>query len=600
MEMEFVNNNKKPITVFQYKYHEGEFGKLLSGAFLDFTKDEEKISIFAKDKQITVHREPLLLFSPVVRSALDSLSCCAKPALSLPDCSSLAVQHLLRILKCGAADFEGGLNTSEIIVVAKCLQIDVTNFEYVKREARGLVKNPKIGQTKLTVAESGESDSDLDENEVDDYGEEDDELDVNMEIDTDRVGTKVNEETDSQMQSLLDDDVNDGQDTLDEKAENISFTFNDGSNDSTSSSGFPIGSQTCQICNKKSRNLSYLWQHYCKTHFMKHLRIDCDQFVNSKDLKCEICEEVLPSKQELYLHVGINHEKLNLVLHKNGLKPLESVKNESEKPFVEDDIPEDKKDKFRILRKTGQISKPEVPAVGPTHVPAFPDSYHHQPISGLPQYTARHQMAPQSFPQPFQNRYPSLPVSSQPPIGYNNPPQTRPLQSTHAQPQRTQPPPRYPTQYNPQQVSVPPTKSSMGLWAQSAKPVQPNPTPNPGSVQVEPSLSGPIRPMTNQDLTRAQSTPGSSTCQICQKTTPSLASLWQHYARMHFFAELKSDYCFMANIANKSCNECGSQFKAVDALFLHIGTVHRKVNEIIEKKGLVCLEMPNSRSRKSM
>ena len=56
MEMEFVNNNKKPITVFQYKYHEGEFGKLLSGAFLDFTKDEEKISIFAKDKQITVHR----------------------------------------------------------------------------------------------------------------------------------------------------------------------------------------------------------------------------------------------------------------------------------------------------------------------------------------------------------------------------------------------------------------------------------------------------------------------------------------------------------------------------------------------------------------
>ena len=46
----------EPITVIQYKYHEGEFGKLLNGAFLNFTKDEENISIIAKDKPVTVLR----------------------------------------------------------------------------------------------------------------------------------------------------------------------------------------------------------------------------------------------------------------------------------------------------------------------------------------------------------------------------------------------------------------------------------------------------------------------------------------------------------------------------------------------------------------
>jgi hypothetical protein len=55
-KMTFVNNNKDPITVIQYKYHEGEFGKLLNGAFTDFTKYEEKITIYTRDKPVTVNR----------------------------------------------------------------------------------------------------------------------------------------------------------------------------------------------------------------------------------------------------------------------------------------------------------------------------------------------------------------------------------------------------------------------------------------------------------------------------------------------------------------------------------------------------------------
>ena len=46
----------EPINVIQYKYHDAEFGKLISGAFKDFTQDEGKITIYTRDKPITLHR----------------------------------------------------------------------------------------------------------------------------------------------------------------------------------------------------------------------------------------------------------------------------------------------------------------------------------------------------------------------------------------------------------------------------------------------------------------------------------------------------------------------------------------------------------------
>jgi hypothetical protein len=572
-------------------------------------------------------REPLVVFSPFLRSVLDSLSCCAKPGLSLPDCSSSALQHLWRIVQNGQTDFRGELNTSEIIVAAQCLQIDMTNFEYVKREPKIIAtkfdnKNSRIRQTNLDAAAGGdESDSDLDETAVDDYGEDED-FNEDMETDDALSATKVNNEIDSflklksQMQNLLDEDENDEQETLDEKAEDRSFTFNDGSNDSTSSGSNKV-LQTCEVCQKKSRNLSYLWQHYCKMHFMKQLKTECERFVNVKTLKCEICQETLGNKQDLYMHVGIKHEKLNPILQKNGLNVLESLNIEPT---------ETKPAKFRIPKKiSGEIPIVANPAPKQAGQTAVPSSYQVGPMSNQQNLKTRPQMAPYHQPS-SQHWTPALPMASQPPFRHI-PPLNRPHhpgQMMQPQPMRAQLPPR---QFNPQIMSTPPPRlpstrfnthgyeeslpigqplpptprpQPAGLGAQSAtKPVQ-NPIPNPPSSYA-PVASGQVpRTLPNQEIPGAAQSPGTISCLICQKTTPSIATLWQHYARMHFFAELKSDYSFMANIGNKSCNECGSSFKAVDALFLHIGTVHRKVNEIMEKKGLPCLEMPMNRTRKSM
>ena len=49
--------NSEPVTIVQYKYHEGEFGKLLGGAFNEFTTEvKPALSIFTRDGTVSVSR----------------------------------------------------------------------------------------------------------------------------------------------------------------------------------------------------------------------------------------------------------------------------------------------------------------------------------------------------------------------------------------------------------------------------------------------------------------------------------------------------------------------------------------------------------------
>ena len=48
--------DKGPVTIIQYKYHDEEFGKILSGAFSEFTSSEQKLTIYTRDKPISLNR----------------------------------------------------------------------------------------------------------------------------------------------------------------------------------------------------------------------------------------------------------------------------------------------------------------------------------------------------------------------------------------------------------------------------------------------------------------------------------------------------------------------------------------------------------------
>jgi len=573
-----IVNNNKPINIIQYKYHEEEFGKLLSLAFTEFTSSgQQEITVFTKDKPVSLNREPLVVFSPFLRSILDSLPCCFQPSILLPDCSSVALQHLLNIVLYGATDFHGELNTAEILVAAKCLAIDLTNFEYVKNvRTKGVketasqrLKEAETKQTQLSAMENDQSDSDLDETVADDYEEEIDEA-------MDRYRSTNLDDFNCLKPKAQGPNVGKeryDQETLDESPEDGLLTLHERYNHSS------VSSKKVLKTTKKSSSIT------------------TDE---SKSPKFRIPKKKAESSSKTQEPLLLQQSPAS-----SQLLPSSSVQLNS-----------------GVVTRAQPQPPPErwTPTFSSTQQGSFSQQI------PLPNQTVSNYKVPQNYGvQPQQLWAPAMPVVPNQPFRQAGPPPTRspypgqiraPLSQPN--PQRTASvPPRLPnirldsklenSFYTGQ--ALPPTPrpqpQSMGLWAQSAgkaapqsfisnTPVAPAPvtdaTGHPDRFTHTPEIPPPS----------TTSTASINTCQLCNKTFNSTAQLWQHYARVHFFAELKADYGYMADIPNKSCNECGSTTKSVDALFLHIGTVHRKVNEIMEKRGLDGLKMPIVRSRKSM
>jgi len=570
-----------PVNVIQYKYHEEEFGKLLNVAYTEFTSAEQQnLTIFMKDKHIQLNRKPLVVFSPFLRSILNSLPCCSKPSILLPDCSSSAMLHLLNIVLYGATDFQGELNTAEILVAAKCLAIDLTNFEYVKsvktqaikEKAGRRINESVLKQTRLHAFANDQSDSDLDETAVDDYGEEmDEEMDnyrsTNLEdLNPLKRKAQVSKgmEKEHYEKETLDENPEDGSLALQERYDTSAI----------------YGQKAAKTTKKSYTNVTE----------------------ESKQPKFRIPKKKVESNpgalESLALqHPPVSNQNLSSIPPNSGADSRAYAPPQQWEPALSSSS-----------MQQGAFSQNIPPA--------------HQAVSGN---SIPHNYGVE-FQRPQQRWTPALPVPPNQPFRQAMLPSTRPqyLAQMRAQLPQINPqkigsvPSRLPNLRlgSPMEDSfyvgqqLPPTPrplpQSMGLWAQSAgKPAAQSFIPNPhlsntqlASVSVATGQPDRITLAPEMSPTTT-STVSTSTCQLCHKTLNSTAQLWQHLARVHFSAELKADYEYMADIPKKTCNECGSTTKSVDALFLHIGTVHRKVNEIMENKGLAGLKMPSLRTRKS-
>jgi len=85
-------------------------------------------------------------------------------------------------------------------------------------------------------------------------------------------------------------------------------------------------SYTCQLCDKTIEGLSFLWQHYTNSHFTKDIKQCYGGLMDLEEVRCKLCDKRMKQKQGLIQHIGAVHHKVNEVLVKYGLNPLE-VKN---------------------------------------------------------------------------------------------------------------------------------------------------------------------------------------------------------------------------------------------------------------------------------
>jgi len=87
----------------------------------------------------------------------------------------------------------------------------------------------------------------------------------------------------------------------------------------------------CQKCSKSFPSVNQLKNHYCG-HFLSLLK---KKFENSyKNEKCLECNRIFPSLQKLLLHLGVVHDKINVILKMKGFRELPpfNLTNSQEKP----------------------------------------------------------------------------------------------------------------------------------------------------------------------------------------------------------------------------------------------------------------------------
>jgi len=80
----------------------------------------------------------------------------------------------------------------------------------------------------------------------------------------------------------------------------------------------------------------------------------------------------------------------------------------------------------------------------------------------------------------------------------------------------------------------------------------------------------------------------SLTCQVCDATMSTTASLEQHICSVHFYKELEKEV-EGSMTEDLKCQKCGSSFKMKKSLVLHLGSKHSMINNVLKQKLLPLL-----------
>jgi len=75
-----------------------------------------------------------------------------------------------------------------------------------------------------------------------------------------------------------------------------------------------------------------------------------------------------------------------------------------------------------------------------------------------------------------------------------------------------------------------------------------------------------------------------TSCEVCSKEFDSVSHLTQHMVRMHFWKEVREKFTHLYE--RNTCLLCSKSFPKQTSTILHVGAMHRKIDEIIEEQGL--------------
>eukprot|EP00092_Neocalanus_flemingeri_P035702 GFUD01038873.1.p1 GENE.GFUD01038873.1~~GFUD01038873.1.p1 ORF type:complete len:517 (-),score=80.92 GFUD01038873.1:14-1564(-) len=354
----------------------------------------------------------------------------------------------------------------------------------------------------------------------------------------------------------------------------------------------------CQICLTGFTKLSQLMVHYVLAHFMKEL--DSEFRLLATDKTCHLCAKECKTKQQLYVHIGVKHKKINIILAKHGYKEhikkvksvladrlrneqfLDasdvSVQDEEQLVVMLDEYESIKEDTLMVLEEYESIKEDTKLELSTSKI--IPNKFLEESVSAL-DFSFTESQGYEDF--TCQICFTGHAHLSQLLIHYVLAHYMKELDS---------------------EFGDLATDKICNLCAKECKTKQQLYV----HIGVKHKKINSILAKHGYKEHRKVRVPNISNkekiktncCQLCDKNIEGLSSLWQHYTNSHFQNDLRESYSNLMDLEEIRCKLCAKQMKQKQGLLVHIGTVHLKVNEVLVKYGLKPLDVKDSKLEKSI
>jgi len=307
-------------------------GVVLTQAFDSLLSADNKVLVVTSDRrQLSISHPVLLLFSPLLRSALASVKDSSVPTIVLPEVSSATLMQLEDLLTSGKSTFPSLADCRAVLEASSLLGIPISSLATGDQGPAlkiNLGRKPEL-EASLFHAERRRRKVVLVSEDLATRGEQPAQHQP-METGLTK-GREPRKATQPAPTPALQKSVLVKQEPVAEEEPNnsgrpaVSGEPQDSADnhpaetESSQGENSAEGKNKCEKCYKGFPSLTLLRYHYC-SHFRGLLKKKYAELF--EDNKCLMCQKTFANSGRLLLHIGVQHDKINEILKSKGLRVL--------------------------------------------------------------------------------------------------------------------------------------------------------------------------------------------------------------------------------------------------------------------------------------
>jgi len=311
-------------------------GVVLTQAFDSLLSSDSRVLVVTSDRrQLSISHPVLLLFSPLLRSALASVKDSSVPTIVLPEVSSTTLMQLEDLLTTGKSTFPSLADCRAVLEASSLLGISISSlvtgdqgpalkinlgrqpeleaslFHAERRRRKVVLVSEDLARGEQPTQHQPRETGSTNSRELRKASQPAPTLPPQKSVQPVLVKQEPAAEEESN---------NSGRHPAALPAEPQGSTNNQHAEaESGLGQNSGEGKNKCEKCYKGFPSLTLLRYHYC-SHFRGLLKKKYAELF--EDNKCLICQKTFANSGRLLLHIGVQHDKINEILKSKGLRVL--------------------------------------------------------------------------------------------------------------------------------------------------------------------------------------------------------------------------------------------------------------------------------------